>query len=128
MLLCFCTGRGFCILDTYLSLLAIVSESESGVLLCSLSRKVTGVHCSGATQCGEKSLVCIAAGEQHIVHCRRGATQCIAAGEQHIVHCRRGATHREQGSNTPVCSAGEQHIVHCRGAGELREQESSGAK
>ena len=110
MLLCFCTGRGFCILDTYLSLLAIVSESESEALLCFLSSKVTGVHCRGAAQCGEKSLV------------------CIAAGEQHIVQCRRGATHREQGSNTPVCIAGEQHIVHCRGAGELREQQSSGAK
>ena len=52
MLLCFCIGRGFCILDTYLSLLAIVSESESGVLLCSLSSKVTGVHCRReATHC-----------------------------------------------------------------------------
>ena len=52
MLLCFCVSRGFCILDTYLSLLAIVSESESEALLCSLSSKVTGVHCRReATHC-----------------------------------------------------------------------------
>ena len=49
-----------------------------------------GTH-SGATQCGEKSLVCIAEGKQHIVQFRRGATHRCAL----------------QGSNT-LCIAGEQ--------------------
>ena len=39
--LCLCVSLGFCL---YLSLLAIVLESDSEVLLCSLSSKVTDVH------------------------------------------------------------------------------------
>ena len=42
--LCLCVCLGFCLFSMYLSLLAIVLESDSEVLLCSLSSKVTDVH------------------------------------------------------------------------------------